>query len=70
MPSIMLRLQQVQRIDYEFLALSQGYPLLHLLFIRPYLWPCAYGNPELRQTLGIEQCEFWDQESYDRRHGT
>ncbi|CAL1169330.1 unnamed protein product [Cladocopium goreaui] len=47
-------------------VIVQCYPLLHLLFIRPYLWPCAYGNPELRQTLGIEQCEFWDQECCDQ----
>ncbi|CAE8594927.1 unnamed protein product [Polarella glacialis] len=38
----------------------QCWPIMHLLFIRPLLFPCAYGDPEVRQRLGVEKCAFWD----------
>eukprot|EP00439_Symbiodinium_sp_Y106_P073457 s1627_g13.t2 len=38
---------------------------MHLLFIRPWLWPCAYGSPDIRHRLGIEGCALWDKDCCD-----
>jgi len=32
----------------------------YLLFARPVLWPCAYGDTDVRRRLGVDDCEPWD----------
>eukprot|EP00440_Ansanella_granifera_P011782 gb/GFBE01012799.1/.p1 GENE.gb/GFBE01012799.1/~~gb/GFBE01012799.1/.p1 ORF type:complete len:1127 (+),score=187.65 gb/GFBE01012799.1/:1-3381(+) len=46
-------------------VIVQCWATMHLLFIRPLLWPCAYGDPEVRRRLGVEDCAFWDQDCCD-----
>ncbi|CAJ1434009.1 unnamed protein product [Effrenium voratum] len=47
-------------------VIVQCWATMHLLFIRPFLWPCAYGDAAVRQRLDIEHCAFWDQECCDQ----
>eukprot|EP00971_Amphidinium_carterae_P186483 3701869-Amphidinium_carterae.1 len=32
----------------------------YLLFARPYMWPCAYGDEEMQRKLRVSHCEPWD----------
>jgi len=43
-------------------VIVQCWPLGHLLFLRPLLWPCAYGDVDVRQRLGIDTCSPGDYE--------
>ena len=47
---------------YLLTVILQCWPPLYLLFIRPFAYPCAYGEPEIRQKLGIQHCHLSDQD--------